>query len=457
MKTVALTISRGSIAYNLLHNDFYRELRERYHLIIFTSAHSDKRFLDEFSHPNVSFVPLEEVELSFFEEVIFFFHKHLIYNPTVAQKDRWGIIGDPKSKHPTWMGYKIRKIVFGALSKIHFLRDIVRYIDSLFLQRTQVQKFKTDLRSAKVDLVVATFINSNVEAALIKASNELGIPSIGYPKSWDNLSKHGLRAKPGRLIVWNESMRRQAISFDNYKKTEVDIVGVPQYDAYVDQSLIMSREQFCKEYDLDPKKKIILFGSEGKLFPSDSAIAKLIFHMIENKELGYDAQLLVRPHYGYKADEKKFADIAGEVVKIDMFNKPSSCFRDSWDHSPVFAKRFINCLYHADVLINTASTLTIDAVCFDTPVINIAFNGEESLPYKYSVARWYETYYYKEVLQYNATVLVKTRDELRVAISTYFENPSFKQQERMKLKEDFCFKFDGHSGYRLFESVQKSI
>src|SRR5262249_20606049 len=44
---------------------------------------------------------------------------------------------------------------------------------------------------------------------------------------------------------------------------------------------------------------------------------------------------------------------------------------------------------HSDVLINLASTTTLEAFVFDTPVVNIAFDGAEGLPLPLSARRYY--------------------------------------------------------------------
>ena len=42
---------------------------------------------------------------------------------------------------------------------------------------------------------------------------------------------------------------------------------------------------------------------------------------------------------------------------------------------PENQKHLGDTLYHADVVVNVASTITIEACIFDTPVVNINFDG----------------------------------------------------------------------------------
>lgn len=458
MKKVLLTISRGSIARNLLQNEFYRLLRENFLVTILTPAWQDERFLKEFSHPNVTFLPLAEKPHTRGEAILFFFHKYLVYNSTVNQKARWGIIGDSRSEQPSYLLFLFRKTIFLPLSKLGFLREFVRFIDYHFFQRDTVRLFQGILQKENPDVVIVTNISDDTEAALLKACRKEEVTSIAIPKSWDNLSKHGFRAKSDYLVVWNEFMQHQARRYHNYSKKRIRIIGVPQFDLYSDKKRLLSREEFCELYRLDPAKRIIVFGSEGKLFPSDADITSIIAGFIKRGELGTPSQLLIRPHYGYKDDEQKFKGLFDVPdVRVDLFNNPSPVFRDRWDYSSEFDTRFASMLAHADVLINTASTLSLDAVSFDKPIINIAFDGPVTLPYEESIARWYETDYYQAILRVRATTVVTSADSLKDAIRIYLTNPGEKGHERESLRDLFCYKLDGGAGRRFFDFVTEIV
>ena len=458
MKKVFLTVSRGSIARNLLKNDFYILLREKYQVVMLTPAHEDERFLKEFDHPNVTFRYMGALERDFLSRLLFFFHKYLVYNSTVNQKSRWGIIGDPRSKRPIYPVYLLKRIIFTPLSRVRPLRNAVRFVDLLISQKKEVAVFQELLQAEKPDAVIVTNIADDMEAALLKAAKKEKVFSIATPKSWDNPNKNGFRVKANALTVWNELMAGQIERYQNYAREDIHITGVPQFDYYTDLSRLMSREDFCALYDLDPKKKIILFSSEGKLFQSDGEVASVIYDAIEKGQLSEDCQLLVRPHFGYNNDEQKFKHLFDKPdVSVDLFYNPSNNFRDEWDYSDEAMDRFLNMLYHSDININTHSSLTLDTIGFDTPIISIMFDGFEPRPYRRSVERWYETAYYREVLAFRATTEVRSPKELTDAVNAYLADPSYKHNERTALKEVFCYKFDGQSGKRFFDVIHNLV
>ncbi len=451
MKKVLLTISRGSIARNLLQNVFYTQLREKYHVVLLTTAADDGRFQQQFAHPNVTFLTYEEKEQGAGDRLLFWFHKHLIYNPTVAQKDRWASPGDPRTKQPTYASYLCKKALFTVLSKIRWLRDFVRWLDLMFLQKDEVAFFLRLLTKHKPDIVISTNVSSDTEAALLKASKKQHIPTVAMPKSWDNSSKFGFRCKADYIVVWSLFVRDQAVGFQNYRPEQVWTIGVPQFDCYADQKRRMDRRAFCERYGLDPDKKIIFFGSEGKLFPNDSEIASILYDYAQSR--GY--QLLVRPHFGYKQDEKKFSHLLGKPgAAVDLFNQPSALFRDEWDYSIAFMDRFLNSLYYSDVIVNTCSTLSLDGVAFDKPIISIGFDGYVKKPYHESIARWYETFYYRGVIETGGVHIAQDKDDLSQTLDRYLAAPETDATGRERLRTELCGPIDGKAGERFFTHVE---
>lgn len=456
MQTVFITVSRGIIARNLLQNEFYRRVRERYRVVILTPAAHDRRFLETFSHPNVTFEHLEEFPQSPWELVLGKFHKMLIFNKSTELKSRFGVIGLTRQDELSDLRFFLMKALFLPLSKITALRDVVRWID---LKTTQ-KKLRADmaqlLERYHPKLVFVTNITSDTEVALIKESRARGLRTIAMPKSWDNLSWIGFRVKADRLVVWNEFMFEQAQTFQNYRPHQIQVVGVPQNDCYADTSRLWTRKHFCKVYGLDPEKKIIFFGSEGKLFDNmDRENSEILHSIIQNNQLPFPAQLLIRPHYGYRNDEQKFNHLLGKPdVSVDLFNTPSSCFRDAWDYSQEFTDRFLNSLHHSDVIVNTCSTLSLDGVAFNKPLVGLGFDGYTKLPYRLSIIRWYDNDYYIDVLKTGAVEVVKSKEELALTLSRALTAPDALREARLRLQRRFCHALDGKAGERLFEVVR---
>jgi CDP-glycerol glycerophosphotransferase (TagB/SpsB family) len=173
----------------------------------------------------------------------------------------------------------------------------------------------------------------------------------------------------------------------------------------------------------------------------------MILNWIDNHELAKECQLFVRPYFAAKGEENKFSKFVGrQNVIIDKWFRRSSVFRDSWDYSERHLLHFANLIKHSSIMINYPSTLTIDAAAFDKPIINLAFDGYKPRSYGESIARWYDSAHFRDVIERDGAILVRSPGELKAAINAYLENPRLHAEGRARLRHDFCYKIDGRSG-----------
>jgi len=167
-----------------------------------------------------------------------------------------------------------------------------------------------------------------------------------------------------------------------------------------------------KNKGLNPALPLIFFGSEGAWAPHDHEIAEGIYEWIKNNQLAKSCQLLVRPHFS-NSDQDIFKKLRGrKKVAVDSY-RITNFLGDKWDPSKEEMVDFINTLYHCDIMINAASTLTLDAVCYDRPIINIGFGCvyENSDKRSRQDITWtlYESDHFEDVLKTGATKKVDTR------------------------------------------------
>ena len=188
-KTIILTISVGMIARNFLHNQFWNLLKEKYNVVILTSFKDDDKadFLRQFGGVGVVIEKLILRELFWFEKLFWALHKSLIYNPTTKLRAYYGLtMEESLQKKGPLKKIKnfLESVIFGKfLSKLHFLKDLLKYIDKLIFNKD----YYADLFKKYGPIAVfATNIASDDETYLIRSAKKHGIYTFGMTKSWDN-------------------------------------------------------------------------------------------------------------------------------------------------------------------------------------------------------------------------------------------------------------------------------
>ena len=123
---------------------------------------------------------------------------------------------------------------------------------------------------------------------------------------------------------------------------------------------------------------------------------------------------------------------------------------------PMFINELRDTLFHSDVVINTCSSISLDATAMNKPVINIGFDLEQK-EYLFSIKRYYDFNHFKPVVETGATKLALCFNELIHFILRYLNNPELENEERAQLRHNMCYKVDGQSSKRIADTFIRQL
>lgn len=330
------------------------------------------------------------------------------------------------------------------------LRDgLPRERELLVRDYPHAAEYERRLRGAS--LVVSTLPHSHDEAPPAVLARHLGIPAAAWINSWDNLtSKPAYFTDYDHYFVWSDRMRSELLRY--YPEAAggtVDVTGVPHFDWYRCESMRMSREELCALHGFDPCRPIVLYGTATPhLAPSEHLVVQRLARDLAGAP--GSPQLLVRLHPGEAGG--RFHDWQpGPGV---AFQRPGERGRGSLaGYCPTREenREFVSSILHADVIVNLASTLTLDAALCDRPAVNVAFDlSPEEPSFQTTISQYYTHYdHYRTVVESGAVRLAHSPEELMSHVSAYLCDPGLEREGRKRLVDLWCGPFDGGSGRRL--------
>lgn len=449
MKTIFISINRGLLARNVLRTDAFTILKEHpnVRIVIFFPPGIPDYIRKEFEAPGKVF--LEEIhpfKYGAFRRFIFLpFLKGLLFTDTTKIIYKYG---SERVKRLSAISYALRYALYSVLARFSFFKRLARWIEFRWYKDLAYEHF---FDKYKPDLIFTPTIVSIRDVALLKSAKRRNIPQVAMPKSWDDLDKFLHQFVPSRFIVQNLYLKNAAINLQQYNPETVLVSGYPQFDIYTRKGLLWTRDQFCGRIGIDPKRKLLMFGSEGVWTPQDENVVEMLHGWIMEGALRRPAALLVRPHPAdcYKKRFERFKGLPNLAV---MDYRLTDFFPDHWDPSREEMVEFLNILYHMDVNINSFSSLTLDSMCFDKPVVNIAFDMK-AVSSNDSIIHMYERANYKEVVDSGAVRMARSRDEFKEAINAYLEHPELDRVGRERLRKRLCGRIDGKSGDRIARHI----
>lgn len=306
------------------------------------------------------------------------------------------------------------------------------------------------------------------DTPIIRAGKELHVPTVTFIASWDNVFKmERLRKKraadyelPDYIAVWNRLNYDHLLHCfaDEVDATHVAITGPPRFDYFTHDRRIPDRAQLLAYLgftNVSPTVPLVHCATT-ELYPFEYII-KTIHRALERRILPKQTLLYASVHPG--GDIKKHEHYAkyGARVKYSFGRRETSLLPE-FSYLPTDEEIYylIALWRHASVLINQSSTVALESVVTDTPVITVHYGR----PFDW--LGWYRSGVYRDFKQHyryitdeGGTTIVRNPRELIAAVTAYLTNPGLHWAERQKTLSQLISYSDGNNGQRLIDFVQR--
>ena len=298
------------------------------------------------------------------------------------------------------------------------------------------------------------------EMPLLRTAVRRGVRSMAVDPSWDNFTNKLLPVRRvDRLIVWNELMKQQAVALHGYAPGDIRIAGVPQWDLYFRDGTIVPRETFLRQIGGDPTRKLITLSTTPReLYPHHDHVLRVLVQAMAANAWREPAQVLVRLHP--RDDLQAYAAFEGMPnVIIEKPFRPTVKAGDGLaiDITSESQRHLANTMRHSDVVVNVASTLAIEAAIFDTPVVNVSFDGESPSDWTRSARRYYRFTHYVNITRHGAVRVAERPDELVDSVGRYLDDPSLDRDGRRRVALEQCQFLDGRASERMAAFVVEEL
>lgn len=446
MKKIFITVNDGSIARNILRSFVLEKILARHDIgvVLITHEAKVKSYKQEFGGERVKVFGIPQRNLTFFERVLSYLIRNGLRTKTILMDQRTHIDG-------RYAAFIIKRCITYLLGGSRFFHVFVRL---LFLLRRPSPAMRELFLQERHDLLFLTDVQAELDFDAIAAARGARVKIVGMVRSWDNLTARGglVPYIPEKLLVWNPYLYRQAIEIQHISGDRLSLVGIPQFDWYVGPEFLKPRGEFLKNFGIDPQKKVILFAGEGVFHaPHEVEVLEMLSEAIRVGKAtdGLNLALVFRPHPAFAAAIEQ-AKKLNNVIVDEGISGYMGRDRSSWDMDKEKIYHLVNSLYHADLVVTTASTMAIDAAAFDKPVVCIAFDGKSREPYWNSVNRYYRDYtHYADLSKTGGFKIAYNLEELIRYINQYLADPMLDKRGRQKIRDEFIWKLDGKSAERI--------
>lgn len=364
-----------------------------------------------------------------------YFLEDIHKNPALLEKHKRAVLFN-KSKNPLkhirpryyFMIYKLIK--FLPIIRERFIKNENRNISSKLAGEL--------LNKIKPRKLISMYPVNSLESSLLSAGNKIdSIQTWIHLLSWDNISCKGRFPQlADKYMVWGDIMKEEFIEYYKIDKKSIFKCGVPHFDLYNQISESKVKDVLDSLGIIESDSVLLYAMSSPRFAPREIEIVEWLADKLNNREFKKECILLVRPHPQNMT--KSMGDISW-LDRLDKLNRYDKVIVDypklnesklEWSMELEDMKRLVACVKSSSVVINSGSTISIEALLSKKPVILTAFDGDNYLPYWISARRLIDYNHLAKLVSLGGVTVSKNFKEFQNSILDYLKNKDLRLKER---------------------------
>lgn len=279
------------------------------------------------------------------------------------------------------------------------------------------------LKKHNPDIVFCTNQRVTTAVSPILAAQDLGIPTATFIFSWDNLPKGTKIIDTDYYFVWSNHMKAELLYYyPDINENQIFVTGTPQFEPHFDKKLIVPKDQFFEEFNLDNNKKYICFsGDDETTSPNDQYYLLDLAKAIKELNLkGFNLGIIFRRcPVDFSNRYDKILDEYSDIIK--SINPRWEKISSNWDSILPLKddiSLLVNTINYSECVVNIASSMVFDFVAFNKPCAYLNYEIKESQFPKWSAKKIYNFIHFKSMPNKNAVFWVNQSDDIKNTIES---------------------------------------
>ncbi len=315
--------------------------------------------------------------------------------------------------------------------KERFQRNEKKYLQS--------EKAKQLIEYINPEKLVSTYpVNFN-EATLLHYGNQSETTETWiHLLSWDNITCKGhFPELASKYIAWGPIMKQELQEYYGISEDRILECGVPHFDVHVEAKKHPNYKDYLISMGLDPEISYLFFAMSSPRFaPKEIEIVEWLAKKVSKQEFKHPLQLIVRPHpqnvQGHMADQSWLPRLKrlNQLPSVAIDYPEMAKSKLNWSMNKTDMERLAQLITGSSIVLNSGSTICIDALMHNKPVILTSFDAEHKLPYWKSARRLLSYTHLNKIVELGGVEVVKSFQLLENMIVELVQNPLLSYDRR---------------------------
>jgi FkbM family methyltransferase len=206
------------------------------------------------------------------------------------------------------------------------------------------------------------------QAEYVRSAGALGIRTALCVASWDNLTNKGLIHGAVDLVtVWNEAMKREAVTLHGVPASHVTVTGAQPFDHWFDWTPRTTRDAFCARVGLPADKPYLLYLCSSRFIAPEEVpfVRRWLDELRRSSSPALQhAGVLIRPH-PQNAEQWKGVDFEG-LGPVAVYPPQGAAPSDEARRAEYF-----DSMHHSAGVVGINTTAEIESAIVGRPVFTV--------------------------------------------------------------------------------------
>lgn len=298
---------------------------------------------------------------------------------------------------------------------------IRRRINYLERSTSKYKYCKAQLILHKPDLIFCTTQRASQSISALLAAKDLGIPTVAFVYSWDNVPKAMQVVETDYYCVWSDLMKEQLLQYYPFVNNEqVFVTGTPQFEPHFYSDLSETRDAFFKLYGLDINKRYVCFsGDDETTSPLDQYYLEDLSNAIRNlNSNGYNLGIIYRK-CPVDLTQRYDAIIEANKDVIEVINPIWEQVGNMWNEvlpNKEDFKMLYNICEHSELVTNVCSSTVFDFLIHNKPCIYYNYEQPQLKKGIRDIGQNYKYVHFRSMPSDKAVVFCEDKKDLEVLV-----------------------------------------
>jgi len=288
------------------------------------------------------------------------------------------------------------------------------------------------------DILVSTYPVAAPEPELMLAARHLKVRTVLHLLSWDNITAKGhFQALADDYLAWGPTMAEELQEFYAVPKARITQCGVPHFDLYFRNDERPVKTALLDQLAEGGKPWLFFAMSAARYAPGETEILRQLCAETRPGGRLEGIRIVARPHpsalSGVLEDTKTLNALtalereAGLLVSLPLMVAGSKM---NWSVRDADMYELIGLLRGAAVVINSGSTVAVEALALGRPMVVTSYDGPETLPYDRSARRLKDYPHLRKLFADGGGEVVLNHEELMAILTKFIDTPGYHLERR---------------------------